>query len=154
MKRIAPKGSSETFLRSKVGYRGDDCVLWPFRTCKAGYGLAVIGGVQKRASRWMCVLAHGSPPSERYHAAHSCGIPACVNPKHLRWAMPVENMADKNLHGTSNHGERNGKTKLTENDIRAIRSAPPDLKRIMGRFGISKGCVSKIRSRSRWGHVR
>lgn len=154
MKRIAEKGSSERFLRSLIGHRGDDCVPWPYRLTKTGYGLAVIHGVQKRASRWMCVLAHGNPPREEYHAAHSCGNSACVNPNHIRWATPAENMADKNTHGTSNHGERNGKTSLTPEAVHEIRSAAPDLSALTKKFGVSKGCVSKIRSGQRWGHVR
>lgn len=62
-------------------------------------------------------------------------------------------MADKNIHGTSNHGERNGKTKLSADDIRAIRAAPPDLKPLMERYGLSKHGISKIRSGKRWGHI-
>lgn len=114
--------------------------------------MAVVGGVQKRAHRWMCILAHGNP-AIGMEAAHSCGISQCVNPKHLRWATPAENSADKNLHGTDNRGERNGKTKLTAADIAAIRNAPPGLRALMDKYGISKGCVSKIRSGQRWGHV-
>lgn len=153
MKKIAPKGSSHAFLMEHVGHRGDDCLLWPYRTVAAGYGLAVVGGIQKRASRWMCILAHGDPPTERHEAAHSCGVARCVNPRHLRWALPKENCADKLVHGTHNRGERSGKTSLTAGDVRAIRAAPPDLKAIMQRYGISKGCASKIRSGQRWGHL-
>lgn len=150
MKKIAPKGSSEVFLRTHQNWVGDDCLLWPYRTVPAGYGLAVVGGVQKRASRWMCILAHGEPPSDRHESAHSCGNARCVNPKHLRWATPRENSSDKALHGTISRGERSGKTRLTSADVRAIRDAPPDLQSLMNRYGVSKGCISKIRSGQRW----
>lgn len=153
MKTIAPKGSSESFLRQHVGHRGDQCLLWPYRTVPTGYGLAVIGGVQKRASRWMCVLAHGNPPTPHHEAAHSCGVARCVNPRHLRWATPKENCADKEIHGTDNKGERSGKTDLTEAEVLAIRRAPPDLKALVQRYGVSKGCISKIRSGQRWSHI-
>lgn len=152
-KKIADKGSSERFVRDVLGSSSRSCIEWPFRRVKNGYGLAVIGGVQKRAHRWVCLLAHGEPPTPSHHAAHSCGNASCVNPKHLRWATPVENMADKNIHNTSNHGERNGKTKLTEADVRAIRAAPPDLEALTALYGMSKHGISKIRSRKRWGHV-
>lgn len=150
MKKIAPKGSSEAFLRTHVSHDGEECLLWPYRTVSTGYGLAVIGGVQKRASRWMCILAHGEPPSCDHEAAHSCGVSRCVNPRHLRWATPQQNSADKVVHGTDNSGERNGKTRLTQADIAAIRAAPPHLKPLMERYGVSKGCISKIRSGQRW----
>lgn len=150
MKRIADKGSSERFLREHVGFMADACLAWPYRTVLTGYGLAVINGVQKRASRWMCILAHGEPPTAKHQAAHSCGNASCVNPRHLRWATAKENSADKIAHGTTNHGERNGKTILTPKDVEFIKAAPPDLKALMDRFGVSKGCISKIRSGKRW----
>lgn len=153
MKSIAPKGSSEAFLRSHQNWNADECLLWPYRTVPAGYGLAVIGGVQKRAHRWMCFLVYGDPPTSKHEAAHSCGNAPCVNPKHLRWATPAENSADKVRHGTVSRGERNGRTSLSEADILAIRSAPPDLAVLMDRYGVSKGCISKIRSGQRWLHV-
>lgn len=154
MKKIADKGSSEALLRLLLKTSTDDCVRWPFRRTATGYGLAVIGGVQKRASRWMCILAHGEPKSPELHAAHRCGVASCVNPKHLYWASPKENAADRVRHGTSNHGERNGKTKLCEQDIRDIRAAPPDLIALAKRYGMNKHSISKIRSGARWGHIK
>jgi HNH endonuclease len=152
--KIAPKNSSERFLREHIAYDSDDCLLWPYCCNERGYGLAVVDGVQSLASRWMCQLAHGDPPSAEHEAAHSCGNPPCVNQKHLRWATPIENQADREIHGTTNKGERNGKTHLSAGDIRAIRAAAPDLKTLMARYSVSKGCISKIRSGQRWSHVQ
>lgn len=154
LKKIADKGATEAFLRAHVAYESDECLAWPYATNSSGYGLAVVNGVQTLASRWMCILAHGEP-SPKYEAAHSCGNGhlECVNPRHLSWKTPTENCADKRVHGTLNRGERNGKTKLTPDDILAIRNAPPDLVALMKQYGVSKGCISKIRSGSRWTHV-
>lgn len=150
MKKIAPFGSSEKFLRDHVGFFSDDCLIWPYRTVPAGYGLAVIGGVQKRASRWMCILAHGEPKSHGLVAAHNCGNPSCVNPRHLRWATDYENSQDTILHGRTPRGERSGRAKLTAKDVEDIRAAPPNLKILCEKYGVSKGCISKIRHGSRW----
>jgi hypothetical protein len=152
-KRIADKGSSEAFLRENLLWSSDDCLLWPYRLNNKGYGLAVIGGKQKTAPRWMCILAHGWPVAPRTDSAHSCGNPACVNPNHLRWATRTENMADKVLHGTTNRGERNWRTRLTAEDVKAIRAAPPDLAALMEKYGMSKHGLSKIRSGNRWKHI-
>lgn len=155
-KKIADKGATETFLRAHVAYVGEECLAWPYGTNAAGYGLAVIDGVQTLASRWMCILAHGEPPSNVHEAAHGCGRGrfGCVNPRHLSWKTPVENCADKLAHGTLNRGERNGKTTITEDDVRAIRAAPPDLKPLMEKYGLSKHGISKIRGGKRWGHIQ
>jgi hypothetical protein len=152
-KKIAPKGSSEEFLRCNVGMQSDECLIWPYRTNNTGYGLAVINGKQKTASRWMCILAHGEPVGQKKHAAHECGNSACVNPNHLTWKTHKENMHDKKRHGTDNIGKRNGKTNLTEDDVIYIRSAPPDLAPLMRKYNMSKHGISKIRSRLRWAHV-
>jgi hypothetical protein len=154
MKKTAPKGSSEAFLRAHLRDHTDKCILWPFKLRPSGYGLAVLASVQMHAHRWACILAHGAPPNDEYHAAHSCGHPSCINPDHLRWATPKENSDDRYNHGTIIYGEKSGKTALTADDIRAIRAAPPDLKYLMGRYGVSKGCISKIRSRQRWPHIK
>lgn len=153
MKKIADKGATEAFLRAHVAHSSDHCLLWPFARTATGYGIAVVGGVQKHASRWMCVLAHGAPHPETLEAAHRCGNRACVNPRHLRWETPKGNQADRLVHGTDIRGQKNVKTTLTNEDVRAIRAAPPDLAAICRRYGVSKGCVSKIRSGQRWGHI-
>lgn len=154
-KKIADKGATERFLRSFADYGGDDCLIWPFARNEKGYGLAVVSGHQRGAHRWMCIIAHGEPPSTKHEAAHSCGKGhlGCVNPRHLRWATHRENSADRFVHGTDNRGERNGKTRLTADDVRAIRAAPPHLAPLMERYGLTKHAVSKIRSGKRWGHV-
>lgn len=154
MKKIAPFGSSEKFLREHVSFTSDDCLIWPFRKVASGYGLAVIGGVQKRASRWMCILAHGDPIPASLVAAHSCGNPSCVNPGHLRWATNYENSQDTIRHGRTPYGERSRKTTLTAQDVADIRSAPPEIEILCERYSVSRGCISKIRHGSRWAHTK
>jgi hypothetical protein len=154
-KKIADKGATERFLRAFASYEGDECLIWPFAKNEKGYGLAVMGGHQRGAHRLMCILAYGEPPTPRHEAAHTCGKGhlGCVNPKHLRWATHRENSLDRFAHGTDNRGERNGKTHLTADDVRAIRQAPPNLAALAATYGMNKHSISKIRSGKRWGHI-
>lgn len=156
MSKIADKGATEAFLRAHKDFAEDVCLKWPFAVNARGYGLAVIGGFQTIASRWMCILAHGEPPTPKHQAAHSCGKghEGCVNPKHLSWKTHTENMADRKVHGTENIGERNGKTKLTVEDVLAIRAAPPHLKPLVEKYGMTKHSLSRIRTGKRWGHIQ
>lgn len=151
--RVPYHGASEEWLRAHVGHDSDDCLLWPYGTNDKGYGLATIGGVQKGAHRWMCILAHGDPGPLKKHAAHRCGNPPCVNPRHIRWATHRENMLDKNVHGTMNRGERNGKTTITEADVIAIRNAPAKLAPLVEKYGLTRHALSKIRAGKTWRHV-
>lgn len=152
-KKIADKGSSEKFLREHVAYNDGRCLQWPFRLNDKGYGFAVVSGKQRSAHNWMCRLAHGEPPKGKKHAAHSCGNRSCVNPRHLRWASHAENSADRYEHGTIIYGEKSGKTNLTARDVVAIRKSNNGLAFLADRYGVSKGCISKIRCRQRWPHV-
>lgn len=153
-KKIAPHGSSEAFIRAHINHaEKDKCLIWPYRLNDRGYGLAVINGDQKTASRWMCILAHGTPVNTKLHSAHNCGNPACVNPNHLRWATPRENSLDRFIHGTDNRGERNPKTTITDQDVLFIRSAPPNLDVLCEKFGLKKHTISKIRRSKTWKHI-
>jgi hypothetical protein len=103
----------------------------------------------------MCEAAHGPRPSPRHECAHSCGKghEACVNQTHLRWATPEENQRERSLHGTSNRGERQWQSRLTEEDVRAIRdlALTSTNAAIAARFQIDPSHVSKIVSGSAWG---
>lgn len=96
------------WLQEHKRYSSDECLIWPFHRMANGYGQASLGGKRMSASRAMCILVNGAPTDESLEAAHSCGKgnQGCVNPKHLRWATASENQRDRELHGTSNAGDR------------------------------------------------
>src|SRR5262245_52670195 len=77
------------FLHRHIGYAGDDCVLWPFSTKGNGYGQLHHEKATWTASRLMCQLVHGAPPSPKLLAVHSCKNKLCVNPRHLSWQEPA-----------------------------------------------------------------
>lgn len=93
-------------LASKTG----ECINWPFAVRKSsGYPAhsPIIDGCKKNvdAHRYVCELAHGAALGGR-HAAHKCGNKLCINPRHVVWATPKENMDDAKRHGTLRGGGR------------------------------------------------
>ena len=153
------KVTGQEFLLAHVNYIADDCVIWPFAKKGGGrgralYGAVKIDGVQRSAHRYMCELAHGTAPTNRHEAAHSCHNPACINPLHLRWATRVENEADKDERGSRPRGEKHKNTHLSDDDIRAIRADPRPQRAIAKTYGISQTPVSMIKRRLTWGHVQ
>lgn len=101
----------------------EDCLLWPFSSKVAGYGVAEIEGVLQYVHRYYCGQLNGPAPSAQHNALHSCnkGKLGCVNPHHTYWGTQKQNAADRTLHGTENVGTRNGNASLTEEDVRRIR---------------------------------
>lgn len=95
----------------------------------------------------------GSKPSEAYEVAHENGDATDNRVENLRWSTHAENEGDKLLHGTSNRGKRNGRAKLTEQDVLAIRAkvAGRPQKEVAEMFGVHQVTVSRIVRRIDWG---
>lgn len=85
---------------------------------------------------------------------HTCDTPACVNPNHLFVGVPLDNVRDMIAKDRNSRGERNMRAKLTPAEVRAIRTASGLQREIAARFGITQGCVSSIKSRSKWKHLK
>lgn len=146
---------AQDFLRDVVfPYEGKDCLFWPFATNKDGYGIVWQGTVH----RIVCERRNGPPPTPEHEAAHSCGNGhlACVAGHHLSWKTHVENMAYRIPHGTHSRGERCGKAKLTEDEVRAIRVLTARMPQgdIAKIFGVSSQHISKIQSDQQWSHLK
>lgn len=120
-----PANAVRNWLASHVRHDGEECLKFPYLRTRNGYGVVWDKGVRRVASRVMCEMAHGAPPSTSYDAAHSCGNGhlGCVNPSHLRWASKQENSADMRRHGVAPIREKHGRAKLTETDVEAMRLA-------------------------------
>lgn len=135
-------------------YTGNECLTWPFGKVSKGYGLVSIDGKKVVASRYVCELAHGAPPTPKHDAAHSCGKgdEGCITQSHLSWKTRAENMADKLIHGSHNRGERHNMVKLTEAEAREILSLKgiETQRATAARLGITRSNVSAIHRGKSW----
>lgn len=128
----------------------DDCISWPFARSN-GYGILRVRGRNFGAHNLVCTLVTGPAP-EGHEAAHYCGRADCVNPHHIRWATRHENQADRLVHGTHNRGERCAQAKLTDEDVRSIRTLIGKIRQrdIADIFGVSAVTVSNISTGKSW----
>lgn len=105
----------------------------------------------------VCETFHGPRPP-RMQAAHLDGDTAHNNVSNLQWKTQLDNDADKDLHGTRARGEQNGKTRITERDVRFIRhiyaAGIKNIPQIAAIYRMDKSGVARIINRQRWGHVQ
>jgi len=146
-------GTGRRWLEAHVGYRGADCLIWPYSCCTPGYGqLAVtIGGKMRHtmAHRFMCELVHGPAP-EGHEAAHSCGNRRCCNPAHLSWKTVSGNQYDRTRHGTHNTWGRRGKLKPIQiEQIRQLKGVEKSIE-TAAKYGITESNVRLIQAGKTW----
>lgn len=144
------------WFEAHVMEASDGCRAWPF---ERGYGRVTIDGVRQWVHILTCERWHGPKPAPDLEVAHSCGrgSSGCWAGEHLRWATRAENIADRVLHGTSNRGQRHGRSKLTDQDVLAIyrryRAGGVQQRDLAREFGVSVPTVSMIVHGHRWGHL-
>lgn len=79
------------------------CWMWATRSIRGGYGQIKIDGCQVRAHRMAYMLAVGPIPAGM-QVDHTCHVPLCVNPAHLRLATPKQNSENRAGPARDNHG--------------------------------------------------
>lgn len=148
-------GEPLRFLEAHLRTESDECVIWPFALNINGYPKLQFGKDTGTAHRHVCELTHGNAPAPDLHAAHSCGVRACINPRHLRWATVAENTEDRRLHGNHVVGMRNAHSKLTDAEVLQIRDLFGHIRTsdIANAYGIHRSTVLKIFKRMAWSSV-
>jgi hypothetical protein len=95
------------------------------------------------------------PPPAGMEICHNDGLATNCRLDNLRYDTPTNNHADKIKHGTTNRGERQGSSRLKNEDVRKIlalgRSVP---QRVIGEmFSISPTHVCNILNRKAWQYL-
>lgn len=152
---------AETFW-SRVRKSKDGCWLWTLSQSTHGYGQQWHAGKIWRCHRLAWVLTHGPIPKGQC-VCHRCDNPLCVRIDHLFLGTQRENLRDMLKKGRRRPrsigqwiGSRNVRAKLTENDVRAIRSeyaAGSSLRKLSAKFGIAHTAIASVLHRRTWAHV-
>jgi len=104
-------------------------------------------------SRLVCAAFNGPPPFPGALAAHEDDVPSNNVFTNLRWTDHIGNMEDRRKLGTLDHGERNGAAKLTEGQVRRIRSSPLSGRKLAAELGVSPATVGRARNGTSWAHL-
>ena len=104
----------------------------------------------------------GPAPSPDHEVAHNNGSRVSCYFRDLRWATRVENDADRQVHDTAPKGERNPRAKITEADVRFIRSEYRAIKHggegrsvteLEIKFGLHRATIIDIARGRSWSHI-
>ena len=158
---------------AKVDTSGGFDACWPWQgATSGGYGSFDHNG----AHRFALEIKLGRPIAPGLFACHTCDNPPCCNPLHLFEGTHQDNVDDRQAKGRGvipvrratgddhparripglRQGTRNGRHRITEDDVRAIRALLAAGTRwidIAAEFGISKPAVSHIAAGRTWSHV-
>lgn len=119
--------------------------LWTGGLWHNGYGRLWDGVRSKKAHRVSYELYKGHIPLNMM-VMHTCDVKSCVNPEHLCAGTAKANSDDCiNKGRRKNHfGESNGAHKLTESEVKEIKSGVISLSKASRRYAVSKTTISLI----------
>lgn len=161
-----PVEEAQAYVRARVRDDGT-CWIWTKALDRTGRGQASVPKRYHDRSGWRRVpmqahklsfLAFRGDVPEGFYVCHTCDRPACVNPEHLWIGTPTENMQDmlEKGRGVFVRGERHGRAKLTERDVREIRArhARGETRRALcAAFGVAQTTMRALLLRETWVHV-
>lgn len=130
----------------------DCCWEWPGFRDKDGYGRTKLNGKTTIAHRVAFILANGEIPEGMY-VCHRCDNRARCRPEHLSLGTAKDNYEDAKAKDRHSRGERNGCSKLTAEQVIAIRRDRRTQMVIAAEYGIRQTTVSEIKNGNRWGHL-
>lgn len=131
----------------------NDCWLWEAGKDKGGYGKFKLYGETLLAHRVIWIWCKGDIP-EHLEINHLCNNPSCCNVDHMELVTRQGNSDYKVIQGRQARGETNGRAKLSNEKVIAIRelysAGGIGYREIAKRFNISYAMVGNIIRRRNW----
>lgn len=122
------------------------------RFVNGGYGAINIGGKIMRAHVVSYELHWGRKREPGNVIAHTCHNPSCINPSHL---VQVTQQANLQMSRDVKRivpptGKRNGRSKLTMRQARAIRKSTRTLRALAETYGVDHKTIHAIKAGRTW----
>lgn len=152
-----PKLPIEAYERRVVKHPSG-CWGWTLKQASNGYSIFSFGGKKMLAHRFSYEYYVGHIP-DGMCVLHKCDNRSCSNPEHLFLGTLDDNNKDMWAKGRGKtwktpHGERCPTSKLTEKEVRKIKSnRDASRSSLAKKYGVSLSCIKSIRSGRTWGHV-
>ena len=117
-----------------------------------GVVLCVDGRFHRATVHQLVAEAFIGPRPPGLDVCHRDGNRKNNRPENLRYGTRSDNLADRDLHGTHQRGERNPSARLTDSqaeEIRARRQTGELLSSLAGTFGVRESTISRIANNKR-----
>lgn len=147
--RLNQSGSLRDRFFSRFVKLENGCWQWRSHTDKDGYGILPGDRQNIRAHRFSYEIHTGSIP-EGMLVCHHCDNPGCVNPDHLFVGTQKDNAQDaiaKNRHYV---GEKNGRSKLTKENVKEILDSSMNGQQLANKFGVTRSTINNVRKNKTW----
>ncbi len=111
------------------------------------------GTVIKHLVHRLVLLAFVGPCPDGMEACHANGLRADNRIENLRWDTKQANMVDQRRHGTLVKGQRQGSSKLTDDQAREVKrrlGEGESQRSIATEYGITQAAVSLIATGKNW----
>lgn len=132
----------------------DDSSCWPWTATKIrkGYGRFNLKGENLLAHRVAWELSKGKIPSG-LHVLHRCDNPSCCNPTHLFLGTNNDNVKDKINKGRLRQGVDLPYSKLTAEEIIAIRNSDKTQRWLAEHYNVGAATICNIKNRRTYKNV-
>lgn len=152
-KRVSDNDLVKARLFNKCRLSDTGCWVWTGPT-RNKYGVFYVGNKDRSAHR-ISYEAFIGPVPKGLHLLHSCDNPGCINPAHLRPGTAKENAGDRQSRGRGrdSRGELTGTSKLTAENVIAIRASDKSPAELATEFGVSKQRIWHVRQGKSWAHL-
>lgn len=115
-----------------------------------GYHIVALYGIDKKRDAKVHHLVLeafvGLRPDATYEACHGDGVKTNNDVSNLRWDTRIANQADRWLHGAMRFGESHQNAKLTDEQVKSIKSLQLSQSRIALMYGVSQSHISRIKN--------
>lgn len=134
--------------------RGTGCIVFRNHVAKSGgYPTIKIKGTTFRYHRVLWERVNGPIPKGMI-LRHTCDNPACSNLHHLLLGTHKDNVADRVQRDRSAKGERNGRAKLNEQQVKEILQSAGSFSSIGKRFNVNHKVIANIKRGLTWKHLQ
>lgn len=117
-----------------------------------GYGECWAFGKRERAHQ-ASFREHGGIVPSGMVLRHTCDTRCCVNPDHLIVGTQADNYYDMVERGRRPQGSGHSNAKLTEDDVRYIRTSSEPKRAMARKFGVSQMLIIRVIARKCWKHI-